>query len=73
MTDQGTLNNIAQHTDFGANGPHLNHILTIIKSIQSSLPEYQKAMKQLQTDLGRCSRYEPSLMSEPSTSDPISL
>jgi len=73
MTDPATLNNIAQHTDVGASGPHLNHILTIIKSIQSSLPEYQKDMQQLQADLSRCSRYEPSLMSEPSTSDPISF
>jgi len=69
MTDQGTLSNIAQHSDFGANGPHLNHILTVVKSIQSSLPEYQKDLKQLQADLSRCSRYEPSLMSEPTTTD----
>jgi len=70
MSDEGTLNNIAQHTDVGANGPHLNHIMTIIKSIQSTLPEYQRDMKQLQRDLARC---EPPLMSEPETSEPVSL
>jgi len=73
MTDSATLNNIAQHTDFGVNGPHLNHILSVIKTIQSSLPEYQKDMKQLQNDLSRCSHGESSLMSEPATSEPISL
>jgi len=71
MTNEGTLNNIADHTDVGTNGPHLNHIMTIIKSIQSSLPEYQKDMQQLQADLARCARYEPQLMSEPTTTDPL--
>jgi len=70
MSDQGTLTNIALHTDVGVNGPHLNHIMTIIKSLQSSLPEYQRDMKQLQRDLARC---EPPLMSEPATSEPVSL
>jgi len=69
MSDEGTLNNIADHTDVGVNGPHLNHIMTIIKSIQSTLPDYQKDMKQLQRDLARCA---PPLMSEPATSEPVS-
>jgi len=70
LSDEGTLNNIADHTDVGANGPHLNHIMAIIKEIQSTLPAYQRDMKQLQRDLARC---EPPLMSEPETSEPVSL
>jgi len=69
LSDQGTLNNIADHSDVGTNGPHLNHILTVVKSIQGSLPEYQKDLKQLQLDLSRCGHHQPDLMSEPTTTD----
>jgi hypothetical protein len=70
LSDVGTLNNIAQHTDVGGSGPHLNHILTVVNSIQHSIPDFQRDLQQMQSDMARIQRYhETSLMSEPTTSD----
>jgi hypothetical protein len=67
LSDKGTLDNIAQHTDVGDNGPHLNHILTVVNSIQHSIPEFQRDLAAMQSDMGRVNRYY--VMSTPVTSD----
>jgi len=70
LSDPATIANIDQHTDVGDNGPHLNHILTVVNSIQQSIPDFQKDLQQMQADMARIQRYQGTpLMSEPTTSD----
>jgi hypothetical protein len=70
LSDSNTLSNIDQHTDVGDNGPHLNHILSVVNSIQSSIPDFQRDLQQMQADMARIQRYQDTpLMSEPTTSD----
>jgi len=70
LSDPATIANIDQHTDVGDNGPHLSHILTVVNSIQQSIPDFQRDLQQMQADMSRIQRYQDGgLMSEPVTSD----
>jgi len=70
LSDPNTISNIDQHTDVGDNGPHLNHILTVVNSIQQSIPDFQKDLQQMKSDMARIRRYQGTpLMSEPTTAE----
>jgi len=57
LSDEETLNNIAHHSDNGAHGPHLNHILDVVNSLQRSLPQLHQSVNQLKADMARINRY----------------